>query len=111
MGPMERATNVQVRGLACCGSDLDRDRGWNWNRWGWGCPVCMSPPPTDPIHPIPTHTQVAVRCRPISVDEEKRGFVPIVSCDTQKRLVKISYGARTHACSMQVQTVNQPNRH
>ncbi len=43
--------------------------------------------------PSPTNVQVAVRCRPINEDEEKRGFLPIVSCDSQARSVKISYGA------------------
>lgn len=76
---------------------------------GMGMPWMHVPTPHRP-HLSHSHSpQVAVRCRPINADEEKRGFVPIVSCDTQKRLVKISYGARTHAC-MQVQTVNQPNR-
>lgn len=42
---------------------------------------------------------MAVRCRPINEDEEKRGFVPIVSCDTEKRLVKISYGTCMRAQS------------
>lgn len=36
--------------------------------------------------------QVAVRCRPINSDEEKRGFVPIVSTDTERRQIKINYG-------------------
>lgn len=41
-----------------------------------------------------TNVQVAVRCRPLNEDEERRGFVPIVACDTEKRHVKISYGER-----------------
>ncbi|GAB5030231.1 kinesin-like protein kif11 [Nannochloropsis oceanica] len=39
-----------------------------------------------------TNIQVAVRCRPINSDEEKRGFVPIVSTDTERRQIKINYG-------------------
>jgi kinesin family protein 11 len=41
---------------------------------------------------LPSIAQVAVRCRPINADEEKRGFVPIVSTDTERRQVKINYG-------------------
>jgi len=51
--------------------------------------LCISPPTTLP--PIP-HFQVVVRCRPINTDEEKRGFVPIVSTDTERRQIKINYG-------------------
>lgn len=36
---------------------------------------------------------MAVRCRPLSEDEEKRGAVPIVTCDTEAKKVKITYGA------------------
>lgn len=44
------------------------------------------------IESAATNVQVAVRCRPINEDEERRGFVPIVACDTEKSQVKISYG-------------------
>lgn len=43
-----------------------------------------------------TNVQVAVRCRPINEDEERRGFVPIVAVDTERRHVKISYGGWTY---------------
>lgn len=45
------------------------------------------------MEPGGTNVQVAVRCRPINSDEEARGFVPIVAVDTEKRQVKINYGA------------------
>ena len=44
------------------------------------------------LSPTPPFFQVAVRCRPIKSDEEKRGFVPIVSTDTERRQIKINYG-------------------
>jgi hypothetical protein len=39
--------------------------------------------------------QVAVRCRPLSEEEEKRGMLPVVSCDIDKKQVKVSYGTGT----------------
>ncbi len=33
-----------------------------------------------------------MRCRPINEDEEKRGFLPIVSCDTERKQIKVNYG-------------------
>lgn len=35
------------------------------------------------------NVQVAVRCRPMSEEEEKRGLVPVVSCDSERRQIKV----------------------
>jgi hypothetical protein len=35
------------------------------------------------------NVQVAVRCRPMSEDEEKRGLVPVVTCDSERKQIKV----------------------
>jgi hypothetical protein len=39
-------------------------------------------------------TQVAVRVRPPSEEEEKRGLAPVVSVDTERRQTKVKYGGQ-----------------
>jgi len=39
------------------------------------------------------NVKVAVRCRPLNEEEEKKGMNPVVACDTEKSSIKVSYGS------------------
>jgi kinesin family protein 11 len=39
-----------------------------------------------------TNVQVAVRCRPLNQDERKASHPSVVVCDSENKLVKVSYG-------------------
>jgi kinesin family member 11 len=39
-----------------------------------------------------TNVQVAVRCRPLNAEERKLGQPSVVTCDTENKSIKISYG-------------------
>ncbi len=36
------------------------------------------------------NVKVAVRCRPLNEEEEKKGMNPVVACDTEKSSIKVS---------------------
>ena len=35
------------------------------------------------------NVKVAVRCRPLNAEEEKKGMNPVISCDTEKSSIKV----------------------
>jgi len=39
-----------------------------------------------------TNVQVAVRCRPITVEERRSGQPSVVTCDSENKTVKVAYG-------------------
>ena len=35
------------------------------------------------------NVKVAVRCRPLNEEEEKKGMNPVIACDTEKSSIKV----------------------
>lgn len=39
-----------------------------------------------------TNVQVAVRCRPVNVEERRTGQPTVITCDSENKAIKVSYG-------------------